>query len=304
MPGLLGGIEAGGTKFLCVVGTGPGDLRREERIPTTTPEETLAGVLDFFSRQPSDEPLTAIGMASFGPIDRDPRSPGFGRITSTPKTGWTDTDLVGPIRELGLPVGFDTDVNGAALAEHRWGAARGVDTFVYLTVGTGIGGGAMVAGRLVHGMLHPEMGHLMIPRRSDDEFEGVCPFHGACFEGLAAGPALERRWGRRAEELPEEHPAWELEAHYLALGLGNVICALSPRRVILGGGVMKRGALYPAVRRALRRVLNGYLAVPEILEANDEYIVPPALGQRAGGFGALALAEQVVEIDRLEVGES
>lgn len=300
MKRLLGGIEAGGTKFVCAVGRGPGELVAETRFPTTTPGETVARAVDFLRRAAGEETLAAVGIGSFGPIDPDPRSATFGRITSTPKPGWADTDLAGAVaRALGVPVGFDTDVNAAALGEHRWGAARGLDSFVYLTVGTGIGGGAMVDGRLVHGLLHPEMGHLLIASRQDDDFPGVCPFHGACLEGLASGPALEKRWGRPAESLPDEHPAWELEAHYLALGLANIICVLSPQRIVLGGGVMARKHLFPAIREKLSALLNGYVEAPAITLNNDEFIQPPGLGHRSGVLGAIALAE-LAEVSREE----
>ena len=275
----LAGIEAGGTKFVCAVGRGPEDL--------------IAGAVEFLRRAAGRAGLAAVGIGSFGPIDPHPGSATFGHITSTPKPGWAHTDLAGAVaRALGVPVGFDTDVNAAALGEHRWGAARGLDTFVYLTVGTGIGGGAMVGGRLVHGLLHPEMGHLLIERRADDGFDGVCPFHHACLEGLASGPALEARWGQPAETLPEEHPAWELEAHYLALGLANIICVVSPQRIILGGGVATRGQLFPAIRRKLRALLGGYVEAAAITADNDEFLVPPALGHRSGVLGAIALAER------------
>ncbi len=290
---LLGGIEAGGTKFVCALGHGPDDLRAELRLPTTTPSETIAAAVEFFAGAAGRGELAAVGIASFGPLDPDPASPTFGHITSTPKPGWAGTDLVGPVaRALGVPVGFDTDVNGAALAEHRWGAGRGLDTLVYLTVGTGIGGGAMVGGRPLHGLLHPEMGHLLIARRDDDDYAGSCPFHGACLEGLASGPAIERRWGRKAETLPADHPAWELEAHYLALGLANLVLVLSPERIILGGGVMAQRQLFPLIRRRLAGLLGGYLQAPALASDHEEYIVPPALGSRAGVCGAIALAEQ------------
>lgn len=293
MPHLLGGLEAGGTKFVCAVGTGPEDLRAEARFPTTTPAETLARCLDFF-RQFDD--LQAIGVAAFGPLDPQPRSPTFGYITSTPKPGWANTDLVGPLRRaLNGPVAFDTDVNGAALGEWRWGTARGLDTFIYLTVGTGIGGGALVNGRLVHGLLHPEMGHMYLPHdRQADPFAGACPFHGDCFEGLASGPALQQRWGQPAETLPPAHPAWALEAHYLALALTAFICTLAPQRLILGGGVMEQRHLFPQVRQRVGALLNGYIRAPQILEHLDDYIVPPQLGRQAGVLGALALAEQAL----------
>ena len=189
---IVGGIEAGGTKFVCAVGTGPGDLRAVERFPTTTPEETLGRAIAYFR----DRPVAAVGVGSFGPVDVDPDSPTWGHVTSTPKPGWQGADVAGGVaRALGVPVGFDTDVNAAALAEHRWGAAQGLDTFVYLTVGTGIGGGGLIAGRRLHGLTHPEMGHIRVPRVPGDDFAGVCPYHGDCWEGLASGPAIEARWG-------------------------------------------------------------------------------------------------------------
>ncbi|MCL6430961.1 MAG: ROK family protein [Anaerolineae bacterium] len=291
---MYGGIEAGGTKFVCAVGSGPDDLQAEERFPTTTPKDTIARAIDFFRAQRS--PLLAVGIASFGPVDPNPASPTFGHITTTPKPGWAHTDIVGAVRQaLGVPVGFDTDVNGAALGEHCWGAARGLDTFIYLTVGTGIGGGGMVNGRLIHGLMHPEMGHVRVPHDlALDPFPGACPYHGDCLEGLAAGPAIEQRWGRPGETLPPDHPAWPLEARYLALGLVNYIVTLSPQRIIIGGGVMEQPQLFPLVRREVQALLNGYLQVPAILEDIDGYIVPPTLGRRAGVLGAIALAREQV----------
>jgi fructokinase len=289
---LLGGIEAGGTKFVCAVGTGPDDFRAETRFPTTTPGETIGQAVAFFKEQAQKEPLVAIGIASFGPVDPNPASPTFGYITTTPKPHWAQTDLAGALgRALGVPVGFDTDVNGAALGEYRWGAAQGLDTFIYLTIGTGLGGGGLVNGRLMHGLIHPEMGHVRLPRHPDDPYPGACPFHGDCLEGMAAGPALQGRWGQRAETLPLDHPAWEIEAHYLAYGLVNFICTLSPQRIVLGGGVMDQAHLFPLVRRKTRELLNGYVQSPEIIERIDRYIVPPGLGNRAGVLGAIALAE-------------
>lgn len=293
---LLGGIEAGGTKFVCAVGTGPDDFRAETRFPTTTPEETIGQAIAFFKEQAQKEPLAAIGIASFGPVDPNPASPTFGYVTTTPKPYWAQTDLAGTIsRALGVPVGFDTDVNGAALGEARWGVAQGLDTFIYLTIGTGLGGGGLVNGRLMHGLIHPEMGHVRLPRHPDDSYPGACPFHGDCLEGMAAGPALQGRWGQRAETLPPDHPAWEIEAHYLAYGLVNFICTLSPQRIVLGGGVMDQTHLFPLVRRKTRELLNGYVQSPEIVERIDQYIVPPGLGNRAGVLGAIALAEQQIK---------
>lgn len=291
---IFGGIEAGGTKTVCAIGSGPEDLRTSVRIPTTTPDETLGEIVRFFRERQTAEPLAAIGIGSFGPVDPKPNSPTFGTITTTPKPGWAHTDLAGAVRrELGLPVGFDTDVNAAALAEHRWGAAQGLDDFVYLTIGTGIGGGAMVHGQLLYGLNHPEMGHIRIPHdRQVDPFPGSCPYHGDCLEGLAAGPALEARWGQPAHTLPEDHEAWPLEATYLAHGVVNLSCILLPQRFILGGGIMHQPRLLPMIRQRVQELLNGYLQVPQILDQVEEYVVSPGLGDRAGVLGALALAQR------------
>ncbi len=290
---LYGGIEGGGTKFVCAVGTGPDDLRAEIRFPTTEPAETIAQAVAFFREQAQREPLAAVGIASFGPIDPNPRSATFGYVTTTPKPGWENTDFAGAIsRALGVPVGFDTDVNTAALGEYRWGAAQGLDTFIYLTVGTGLGGGGMVNGKLIHGMLHPEMGHIRVPHDwATDPYPGNCPYHGDCLEGLTCGPAMEGRWGQPAETLPPDHRAWELEAHYLALGLVNFILPLSPQRIVMGGGVMAQLHLFPLIRVRVRALLNGYIQTREIVREIDSYIVPPVLGNRCGVLGAIALAE-------------
>ncbi|MEO6602973.1 MAG: ROK family protein [Polyangiaceae bacterium] len=288
---LFGAIEAGGTKFVCAVGTGPADLK-EFRIPTTTPQETLAKCMEFFLAQPK---VDAIGVGCFGPIELNRGSPSYGRVTVTPKAGWGNADIVGPLEEaLGVPIGFDTDVNGAVLGEARWGAAQGLDTAIYVTVGTGIGGGALVGGRLAHGLVHPEMGHILIPQEADDlGFKGSCPFHGArCWEGLASGPAMEARWGKRAEALPAAHAAWDLESRYIASALTSLVLVLSPERLILGGGVMQVEALFPLVRQYLMRSLAGYVQADSVLRGIDQYVVPPGLGQRSGIAGALALAEQ------------
>jgi fructokinase len=274
---VYGAVEAGGTKFVCGIGTGPEDLESRE-FPTGGPEETIGQVADYLGNRA----IAAAGIASFGPIDPDPRSATFGYITTTPKRGWRNFDLAGELRRvLRVPVGFDTDVNGSALGEQRWGAARGLETFLYVTVGTGIGGGAMVGGQLLHGRSHPEMGHILIPH--DGTFPGVCPYHGACLEGLASGPAIEARWGCPGSSLPPEHPAWDREAEYLAAGLLNCILTLSPQRVILGGGVPHQKHLFPLIREKLSRLLNGYYSPPEI--------VAPELGDRSGVLGALVLAE-------------
>ncbi|MDP9381274.1 MAG: ROK family protein [Chloroflexota bacterium] len=293
---LYGGIEAGGTKFVCAVGSGPEDMRAETRFATTTPDETIGRAIEFFSEQRRQLPLTSIGIGSFGPVDPDPASATFGRITTTPKPGWANTEFAGTMEKaLGLPVGFDTDVNVAALGEHRWGAARGLDTFIYLTVGTGIGGGGVTNGKLMHGLIHPEMGHVRIPHDwKTDPFLGSCPYHGDCLEGLASGPALQGRWGQRGDTLPGDHPAWPLQAQYLALALVNFICTVSPQRIIMGGGVMEQRQLFPLVRRKVQELVGGYVQAREVLEDIDAYIVPPALGNRAGVLGAIALAQHTV----------
>ncbi|HRW07569.1 MAG TPA: ROK family protein [Caldilineaceae bacterium] len=290
---LFGGIEAGGTKFVCAIGSGPDDIRAETRFPTTTPAENIPQAIDFFQAHSADLPIAAVGVASFGPVDPNRASPTFGYVTTTPKPHWAQTDFAGPLRTaLGVPVGFDTDVNGAALGEHRWGAAQGLDTFVYLTIGTGLGGGGMVNGRLMHGLIHPEMGHMPVPHNwLDDPYTGFCPYHGDCWEGLAAGPALEGRWQTRAEQLPPDHPAWELEAHYLAYGLATIIYTLSPQRIVMGGGVMDQRHLFPLIHNNVYTLLNGYIQSDQILENMDSYIVPPGLGSRAGVLGAIALAQ-------------
>jgi fructokinase len=297
---LFGGIEGGGTKFVCAVGTEAGEILADVRFPTASPEETLAQTLDFFKGQIQTlGPLVSIGVAMFGPLDPRPASATFGRVLATPKPGWSNADVVGPLRAaFDLPIAFDTDVNGAALGEWRWGAARGLDDAIYLTVGTGIGGGALVNGRLVHGLLHPEMGHIPLPQdKVADPFESCCPFHCDCFEGLASGPAMEKRWGQKAETLPPDHPAWVLEAHYIALALRSFICTLSPQRIIIGGGVAQQPQLMPLIRKKTVAALNGYVRSPAILEEIDTYIVPPALGGQAGVLGAIALAEQASSYD-------
>jgi fructokinase len=292
MQTLYGGLEAGGTKFVCAVGTGPEDLRAELRLPTTTPEETIGRAIAFFREQEvAHGKIAALGIGSFGPVDLDRASPTWGYITSTPKAGWRNTDLASAMgRQLGVPVAFDTDVNAAALGEQRWGAARGIEDFVYVTVGTGIGGGVMAGGKLVHGLLHPEIGHLRVPQdRAVDPFSGICPFHGNCLEGLANGPAIAARWGRKAEELPEDHPAWDLEAEYLGQLAATLTMVLSPKRILLGGGVMRQSFLLPRIRNRLAALFGGYLRSP-VLEDLETYLQPPALDQHAGVFGALCLA--------------
>lgn len=295
MTDVVGGVEAGGTKFVCAVGTGPDDIRAIERIPTTTPGETMERVVEFFRSQGTLQ-IQAVGVGSFGPLDLNPRSSSFGCIASTPKPDWSNADIAGPIRQaLDVPVAFDTDVNAAALGEWHWGAARGLECFIYLTVGTGIGGGGMINGGLMHGLVHPEMGHVRIPHdRSVDPYPGYCPFHADCFEGLASGPAMADRWGKPPEQLSEDHPAWDLEAHYVALALVNYLCTLSPQRIVVGGGVMRQSRLYSLIRTKVLTNLNQYIRATDITESIEEFIVPPQLEQRAGVLGAIALGYRLL----------
>lgn len=286
----LGGIEAGGTKFVVSVGDENGNIIERESFPTTSPDETMENTIKFFK----DKDVEAIGLACFGPIDPDLKSEGYGYITTTPKPGWSNYNIVGVLQEAfpDTPIGFDTDVNGAALGEVYFGAAKGLDSALYLTIGTGIGGGAIVEGKLVHGLLHPEMGHMKLEVREDDPYKGHCPYHDTCFEGMAAGPAIEERWGKKGYELPEDHPAWDLEAWYIAQALAIYVLTLSPKKIILGGGVMHQSQLFPMIHKYLQERLNGYIQKDEITtEKIEDYIVSPGLGDNAGSCGALALAQ-------------
>jgi fructokinase len=289
---LYGGIEAGGTKFVCMIASSLDDIRAEIRFPTTSPTETIGRAIDFFKRHMLTTSVQAIGVGSFGPLDLDRSSPTYGFITSTPKPGWQQTDVAGKLRSaLDIPIAFDTDVNAAAFGEYRWGALQNSDPSIYITVGTGIGGGIIVRQRPVHGLIHPEVGHMFLPHdREIDPFPGVCPYHKDCFEGLASGPALQARWGQPAESLPGDHPAWELEARYVALAISNLILIYSPQRIVLGGGVMERQEILPLIRRSVPKILNGYVQSPQISDHIDQLIVPPALGHQAGILGTIALA--------------
>jgi fructokinase len=291
-PPRYGGIEVGGTKVICVVGSDPDHIVAQTRIPTTTPGRTLAQVVDFFQETgATGGPPAAIGIASFGPLELRRSHPQYGFITTSPKPGWACVDLVGRVRTaLELPVELDTDVNGAALGEGRWGAGRGLDTFVYLTVGTGVGAGAVIDGRIAHGLVHPEVGHISVVRQPGDDFPGWCPFHGDCLEGMAGGAALAARWGRPAELLDgaELAAAVELAAAYLAGGLRTLVYTVAPQRIVIGGGVAAMPGLFPLVRAKLAELLNGYPGLPE--HAAADFVVPAALGALAGPAGALALA--------------
>jgi fructokinase len=295
---LFAGIEAGGTKFICAIGDANGKIHNRISIPTTSPAVTMKAVIEYFQSQNQTSPFAAIGIATFGPIDLDPKSKHYGYITTPPKPGWANYDIYGTLKKaFNLPLGFDTDVNGAAMGEYRFGAAQGLDTFVYVTVGTGIGAGGMISGKLMHGLIHPEMGHIFVPHDMQrDNFKGVCPFHGDCLEGLATGPAIQKRWGlSEAQELPIDHPGWDLEAEYLAAAFANYALILSPQKIIAGGGVMQQKHLFPKIRSRVQKMLNGYIKHEKILSKIDEYIVPPGLGNDAGICGAIALAESAVK---------
>ena len=288
-----GGIEAGGTKFVCMVGTGPDDVVGERRFSTTHPDETIQRAIEFFEPYSRRGELAAIGIASFGPVDLNPASPTFGFITTTPKPDWSQVDLRGRVQEaLKVPVAFDTDVNVAAFGEQYWTPGNhSLDPLVYMTVGTGIGVGVLANGRPLHGLVHPEAGHFALPHDWQiDPFPGICPYHGDCLEGLASGPAITQRWGQSAEMLPDSHPAWDLEAGYIALALANLIYAYSPLRIVLGGGVAQHAGLHGVVRRKVQQHLNGYVQSPMVLDNMDEYIVAPSLGNRSGVLGAIAMA--------------
>ena len=288
------GIEAGGTKFVCMVAAGPDNVLVQTSFPTTHPEETLGKAIAFFKEH---RPFAGMGIGTFGPCDLNPASPTYGHLFTSIKPGWKDADILGTFRQaFDVPIEIDTDVNAAALAEFTWGAGQGLESILYLTVGTGIGGGGIVNGRMIHGLMHPEMGHIRVPRISGDvSFAGICPYHGDCLQGLASGPAIKARWGKSADELPADHPAWQMEACYLALAVNNYLCTLSPNRVILGGGVMHQKHLFPLIRAQVKKLLNGYIPWPAILETIDKTIVPPALDDRAGVLGAIALARKAAE---------
>jgi fructokinase len=294
---LFGGIEAGGTKFICAVGTGPDEMLKHIQIHTTSPKETLEKVIIFFKKYHQKKQLKAIGIGSFGPIDMDKKSASFGKIVSTPKSGWNNTDILGTVQSaFNIPVVLDTDVNASALGEHLWGAAQGLNDFIYLTIGTGIGGGGMVNGNLLHGRVHPEMGHIYIPHDlKRDPFRGICPFHGDCFEGLASGTAMQKRWGKKPENLEENLEVWSLEAHYISLALSNYTYTFSPEKIIIGGGVTRHPRLIGIIHDNVIDFLNNYPYDSEYNKNIKEYIVLPALGNRSGVLGAIASAKQKIQ---------
>jgi len=290
---IFGGVEIGGSEIVCAIGTSPMNILNETIIFTRSPSETLPEIIQFFLNQQKEYGnITAIGIASFGPLDLNPRSPTYGQIISTPKSGWVGTDVIHPFQNaLNIPVYLDTDVNGAALGEWLSGAGRGFDTILYMTVGTGIGVGAIFSGKIFHGSNHPEMGHMRIPHDFvNDPFVGICPFHGDCLEGLASGHAMELRWLSRPENLPYNHPAWALEAQYLAYATTNLIFTFSPQRIILGGGIMRHLGLLKRIQRETNKLVNGYGNFGE--REINQIMVEPMLGDRAGVCGAIGLAMQ------------
>jgi fructokinase len=296
---LYGAIEAGGTKFVCAVGHADGTLVAESRLPTTDPSSTLAAMLEFLRHASREHgALDGIGIASFGPVVLDRDSPHYGFIGKTPKPGWSHANILGAVRaEFACPVGFDTDVNGAALAEHRWGAGRDIDNLVYVTVGTGIGGGVLANGVPLHGLMHPEIGHLFVRRHPlDAGFLGCCPFHGDCLEGLASGPAIKLRSDRELSLLDADHPQWTLEADYLGQLCATLVLTVSPQRIIMGGGVMNQSRLFPLIHQRMLHWLAGYIDRVELLQHADRYVVPPALDERAGVLGALTLALSACDV--------
>ncbi|SFE34113.1 fructokinase [Paenibacillus algorifonticola] len=282
----IGAIEAGGTKFICGIGNEQGVIEAFISFPTEHPDITLGKVIQYFT----DKEVGAIGVGSFGPIELHPESALYGYVTTTPKPGWENCNFLGILkRHFPVPYGWDTDVNAAAYGEVVWGAARGLRSCLYYTIGTGVGVGVYAEGQLVHGLVHPEGGHVLTRRHPQDDFSGICPYHGDCLEGMAAGPAIEARWQQKGFELPTDHAAWEIEAYYIAQSITNAILMTSPQKVILGGGIMQQSQLFPLIREAVKHNLNGYVSAAEMNSYMEQYIVPPGLGHQAGLYGALAL---------------
>ncbi len=294
----FGAIETGGTRCSCAIGDDKGNIIKKEVYPTLKPEITMPKIFKFFIHEHAKITLKAIGIACFGPLDLHKESPTYGSITTTPKTSWQHFNIVQAVKTaIRVPIAFDTDVNGAALGEQRWGAAEGIDTFIYITVGTGIGVGAMINNHLMHGLIHPEMGHILIPRHSSDNFESICPYHKNCLEGLASGPAIEKRWDiKEATNLANDHKAWDIEAYYLGVAIANWSLTLSPKKVIIGGGILNKKSLIDKIRKECQKILNGYLKHRVILDEIEDYIVLPKRMGESGLLGALALAEKAKEV--------
>ncbi len=290
---IYGALEAGGTKMVLARFSEQGELLNKTSIPTGTPAETMPQMTAYFTA----EPIAALGIGCFGPLDLNPASDTYGLITATPKLSWRNYPILAAFRNaLGVPVGLDTDVNGAALAEAGIGAAKGLNSCLYLTVGTGIGGGLIIHGKPVHGLVHPEIGHIPVRAVPGDPMpQGICPYHGCCLEGMASGPAIEKRWGVSARDLPRAHSGWETEAEYLAQVCAGAVLSFSPERIIMGGGVMQQKFLFPMIRAKTLALLNGYITHPAIDRGLEDYIVEPALGTESGITGAWLLAKQAEE---------
>ena len=290
---LYGALEAGGTKMVLAIVSGQGELLERTSIPTGTPAETMPQMISFFGKHP----ISSLGIGCFGPLDLNPQSKTYGYITATPKLDWRDYPILTDFQEaLHIPIGLDTDVNGAALAEASLGAARELESCLYVTVGTGIGGGVIIHGKPVHGLVHPEIGHIPVkPSPSDPMPQGICPYHGCCLEGMASGPAIKERWGVSAKELPDTHPAWELEADYLAQLCFSAMLSFSPEKIIMGGGVMQKKMLFPMIREKTLSMLHGYITHSVIDEGLKDYIVEPGLDTDSGILGAYLLAKQAEE---------
>lgn len=281
----LGALEAGGTKMVCAIGNENGEILERVSIPTETPDITMPKLISYFA----DKKIEALGIGCFGPIDLNRDSNTYGYITTTPKLAWKNYNIVKMFQDaLNVPVGFDTDVNGSALGEATWGITKGLENSMYITIGTGIGTGIITNGKLLHGMLHPEGGHLLLSRHPNDSFEGTCPYHKTCLEGLASGPAIEARWGEKGTELAERREVWELEAYYIAQALVDYIMVLSPQRIVIGGGVTHQEHLMPLIREEVKRQLAGYIDTKELLNM-DQYVVLPSLNDNQGIMGALKL---------------
>lgn len=284
---LFGALEAGGTKMVMAIGNEHGEILEQRSIPTETPEITMVKIIEYFK----EKKIEALGVGSFGPIDLDKSSPSYGSITSTPKLAWVNYNIVNALRNaLQIPIGFDTDVNASALGEATWGVMKGLPSGIYITIGTGVGVGVYMNGSLLHGMLHPEAGHVLLSKHPEDDFAGVCPYHPNCLEGLASGPSIEKRWNKKAYELEADTKVWELEASYIAQGLVNYILTLSPHKIVLGGGVMHQKQLFPLIRKEVAGLLNGYIKTPS-LEDLENYIVPASLNDNQGIMGCIQLAK-------------
>lgn len=289
---LIGAVEAGGTKIVCGIGNESGEILERVSFPTERPEKTLGQIIEYFK----DKQVSAIGLGFFGPINIDGNSPEYGYVTTTPKPGWGNYPVVPELRKaFDVPLGWDTDVNAAALGEATWGAAKGLDSCLYYTIGTGVGVGVYLEGKLMHGLVHPEGGHVLTRLYPGDTFKGVCPYHGNCLEGVAAGPAIQARWGVKADQLPVDHEAWEIEAYYIGQAVASAILLASPKKVVLGGGVMHQLQLFPLIREQVKRNLAGYVSASAVAEHIDDFIVPPGLGDNAGLSGSLALGLRALQ---------